>query len=274
MHWGENYLLSNGFKEARDEIEWLLCDLMHYKRSDLYLNSEQKVNQNKVSCFNEWLNQRIKNKPVQYITGRTEFYGNEISVSPEVLIPRMETEKLVEVAIDSLKTLSRPKVLEVGTGSGCIAIAIGSARKDAKILSIDISTSALEIAKNNVRVNKISNVTFSKLDFMKETPKGEYDLIVSNPPYISKYEMNTIMSDVSHYEPHIALTDNEDGLEFYRRFCGIAKKLSKKDGKMILEVGLGSHPIKAFNIFNSSDFNKIDLIPDYNGALRVLKIEI
>ena len=83
----------------------------------------------------------------------------------------METEKLVEVAIDSLKTLSRPKVLEVGTGSGCIAIAIGSARKDAKILSIDISTSALEIAKNNVRVNKISNVTFSKLDFMKETPK-------------------------------------------------------------------------------------------------------
>jgi len=164
IHWGEDYLLSNGFKEARDEIEWLLCDLMHYKRSDLYLHSEQKITHSKVSCFKEWVNQRLKNKPVQYITGRTEFYGNEISVSPKVLIPRMETEKLVEVAIDSIKTSSRPKVLEVGTGSGCIAIAIGSARKDAKIKSIDISTSALEIAKNNVRMNEISNVNRSKIN--------------------------------------------------------------------------------------------------------------
>ena len=274
IHWGENLLVSNGFKNVRQEIEWMLCDLLKIDRSDIYLKINRKISKKNFSKLKEWIDQRLKNKPLQYITGKTEFYGHQISVSPDVLIPRPETERLVDIAIDTIKNLSKPKILEVGTGSGCISIALGSAKKDANILSLDVSDSALEIAKINTKKNNISNIKFLKLDFLESIPKGQYDLIISNPPYISKNEMKEIMLDVKEFEPKIALTDNNDGLEFYRRFSNKAKKMINEKGSLILEVGIGSHPIRVREIFHSSGFNKIDLISDYNGDPRVIKIEV
>ena len=274
IHWGENLLVSNGFKNVRQEIEWMLCDLLKIDRSDIYLKINSKISKKNFSKLKEWINQRLKNKPLQYITGKTEFYGHQISVSPDVLIPRPETERLVDIAIDTIKNLSKPKILEVGTGSGCISIALGSAKKDANILSLDVSDCALEIAKINTKKNNISNIKFLKLDFLESIPKGQYDLIISNPPYISKNEMKEIMLDVKEFEPKIALTDNNDGLEFYRRFSNKAKKMINEKGSLILEVGIGSHPIRVREIFHSSGFNKIDLISDYNGDPRVIKIEV
>ncbi|MEC9447680.1 MAG: peptide chain release factor N(5)-glutamine methyltransferase [Candidatus Neomarinimicrobiota bacterium] len=274
IHWGENLLVSNGFKNVRQEIEWMLCDLLKIDRSDIYLKINSKISKRNFLKLKEWINQRLKNKPLQYITGKTEFYGHQISVSPDVLIPRPETERLVDIAIDTIKNLSKPKILEVGTGSGCISIALGSAKKDANILSLDVSDSALEIAKINTKKNNISNIKFLKLDFLESIPKGQYDLIISNPPYISKNEMKEIMLDVKEFEPKIALTDNNDGLEFYRRFSNKAKKMINEKGSLILEVGIGSHPIRVREIFHSSGFNKIDLISDYNGDPRVIKIEV
>ena len=274
FHWGEHLLLANGFNNARQDIEWMLCDLLKIRRSDIYVKFEEKITKNNVADLKEWINQRLKKTPVQYITGKTEFYGHEISVSPDVFIPRPETERLVDLAVDRIKNLSNPKVLEIGTGTGCISIAIGSAKKDATILSLDISVAALKVAKINTIKNNISNIKFQKLDFLKSIPKGKYDLIISNPPYISKYEMKKIMLDVKKYEPEIALTDNHDGLQFYRRFCDIVRKLIKGKGTLILEVGIDSHPMRVFEIFHSSGFDNIDLISDYNGDLRVLKIEI
>ena len=274
IHWGENLLVSNGFKNVRQEIEWMLCDLLKIDRSDIYLKINSKISKRNFSKLKEWINQRLKNKPLQYITGKTEFYGHQIFVSSDVLIPRPETERLVDIAIDTIKNLSKPKILEVGTGSGCISIALGSAKKDANILSLDVSDSALEIAKINTKKNNISNIKFLKLDFLESIPKGQYDLIISNPPYISKNEMKEIMLDVKEFEPKIALTDNNDGLEFYRRFSNKAKKMINEKGSLILEVGIGSHPIRVREIFHSSGFNKIDLISDYNGDPRVIKIEV
>ena len=274
IHWGENLLVSNGFKNVRQEIEWMLCDLLKIDRSDIYLKINSKISKKNFSKLKEWINQRLKNKPLQYITGKTEFYGHQISVTPDVLIPRPETERLVDIAIDTIKNLSKPKILEVGTGSGCISIALGSAKKDANILSLDVSDSALNIAKINTKKNNISNIKFLKLDFLESIPKGQYDLIISNPPYISKNEMKEIMLDVKEFEPKIALTDNNDGLEFYRRFSNKAKKMINEKGSLILEVGIGSHPIRVREIFHSSGFNKIDLISDYNGDPRVIKIEV
>ena len=187
---------------------------------------------------------------------------------------RQETERVVDVALDCLTGFRKPKILEIGTGSGCISIAIAKERADSDILSVDISQDALTKAQYNANINNINNVTFSKLDFMKELPDKRFDLIISNPPYISKNEMNTIMLDVREFEPDIALTDNHDGLEFYRRFCNTIKQLINKKGFMVLEVGLGEHPIKAYNIFHSAGFDQLELIPDYNNDLRVLKIEI
>ena len=274
IKYGQNYLQKNGFSNSRHEMEWLLCDLLNYNRSDLYNKSYEKISKSRIANLNNWINQRINRKPLQYITGYTEFYGRRLSVSPQVLIPRQETERVVDVALDCLTGFRKPKILEIGTGSGCISIAIAKERADSDILSVDISQDALTKAQYNANINNINNVTFSKLDFMKELPDKRFDLIISNPPYISKNEMNTIMLDVREFEPDIALTDNHDGLEFYRRFCNTIKQLINKKGFMVLEVGLGEHPIKAYDIFYSAGFNQLELIPDYNNDLRVLKIQI
>ena len=274
IKYGQNYMQKNVFSNSRHEMEWLLCDLLNYNRSDLYNKSYEKISKSRIANLNNWINQRINRKPLQYITGYTEFYGRRLSVSPQVLIPRQETERVVDVALDCLTGFTKPKILEIGTGSGCISIAIAKERADSDILSVDISQDALTKAQYNANINNINNVTFSKLDFMKELPDKRFDLIISNPPYISKNEMNTIMLDVREFEPDIALTDNHDGLEFYRRFCNTIKQLINKKGFMVLEVGLGKHPTKAYNIFHSAGFNQLELIPDYNNDLRVLKIEI
>ena len=271
---GQNFLQKNGFSNSNHEIERLLCDLLNYNRSDLYIRSNEKVSNNQINQLSDWINQRINRKPLQYITGYTEFYGNKISVSPNVLIPRPETERVVDIALDCIKEFRKPKILDVGTGSGCISIAIAKKRRDADILSIDISEEALSKAIYNAKLNNVNSITFSKTDFLNEFPKEQFDLIISNPPYISKNEMETIMTDVKNFEPDIALTDNDDGLEFYRRFCDISNKLMNRKSFMILEVGLGQHPLKVHNIFSLAGFNKLELIPDYNNDLRVLKIQI
>ena len=271
---GQNFLQKNGFSNSNHEIERLLCDLLNYNRSDLYIRSNEKVSNNQINQLSDWINQRINRKPLQYITGYTEFYGNKISVSPNVLIPRPETERVVDVALDCIKEFRKPKILDVGTGSGCISIAIAKKRRDADILSIDISEEALSKAIYNAKLNNVNSITFSKTDFLNQLPNEQFDLIISNPPYISKNEMETIMTDVKNFEPDIALTDNDDGLEFYRRFCDISNQLMNRKSFMILEVGLGQHPLKAHNIFSLAGFNKLELIPDYNNDLRVLKIQI
>ena len=271
---GQNFLQKNGFSNSNHEIERLLCDLLNYNRSDLYIRSNEKVSNNQINQLSDWINQRINRKPLQYITGYTEFYGNKISVSPNVLIPRPETERVVDVALDCIKEFRKPKILDVGTGSGCISIAIAKKRRDADILSIDISEEALTKAIYNAKLNNVNSITFSKTDFLNEFPKEQFDLIISNPPYISKNEMETIMTDVKKFEPDIALTDNDDGLEFYRRFCDISNQLMNRKSFMILEVGLGQHPLKVHNIFSLAGFKKLELIPDYNNDLRVLKIQI
>lgn len=271
---GQNFLQKNGFSNSNHEIERLLCDLLNYNRSDLYIRSNEKVSNNQINQLSDWINQRINRKPLQYITGYTEFYGNKISVSPNVLIPRPETERVVDIALDCIKEFRKPKILDVGTGSGCISIAIAKERRDADILSIDISEEALNKAIYNAKLNNVNSITFSKTDFLNEFPKEHFDLIISNPPYISKNEMGTIMTDVKNFEPDIALTDNDDGLEFYRRFCDISNQLMNRKSFMILEVGLGQHPLKVHNIFSLAGFNKLELIPDYNNDLRVLKIQI
>ena len=217
FHWGENLLLSNGFNNARQDIEWMLCDLLKIRRSDIYVKFGEKISKNNVADLKEWINQRLKKTPVQYITGKTEFYGHKISVSPDVLIPRPETERLVDVAVDKIKNLSNPKVLEIGTGTGCIAIAIGSAKKDANILSLDISAAALKVAKMNTIKNNILNVKFAKLDFLRSIPKGEYDLIISNPPYIPFRNIRNLSESIRNFEPISALNGGNDGLDLIKK---------------------------------------------------------
>ncbi|MEC9006515.1 MAG: peptide chain release factor N(5)-glutamine methyltransferase [Candidatus Neomarinimicrobiota bacterium] len=274
IKWGEGYFNKNNFDSPKQEIEWLLCDLLDYKRVDLYLNFEEIVPKNKLSTLNKWVKKRIKRMPLQYITGSTEFYGNKFFLNENVLIPRQETERLVDICLKSINKLSAPKILEIGTGSGCISISIALIRSDAKILSIDISQNALKKAIINSDYHQTRNISFVELDFLKELPKGHFDIIISNPPYISSGEMKNIMTDIKDYEPEIALTDFMDGLQFYERLSIVAPKLLNQEGSLILEVGSKDHPDKVLKLFKSKGYNKIELFPDYNNDQRVLKVRI
>ena len=274
IKWGEGYFNKNNFDSPKQEIEWLLCDLLDYKRVDLYLNFEEIVPKNKLHTLNKWVKKRIKRMPLQYITGSTEFYGNKFFLNENVLIPRQETERLVDICLKSINKLSAPKILEIGTGSGCISISIALIRSDAKILSIDISQNALKKAIINSDYHQTRNISFVELDFLKELPKGHFDIIISNPPYISSGEMKNIMTDVKDYEPEIALTDFMDGLQFYERLSIVAPKLLNQEGSLILEVGSKDHPDKVLKLFKSKGYNNIELFPDYNNDQRVLKVSI
>ena len=274
IEWGEDYFKQHKFDSPKQEIEWLLCDLLDHKRVDLYINFEQKVPNDKLALLKKWIKKRLKRMPLQYITGVTEFYGNKYFLNDDVLIPRPETERLVDISLECINKLSHPRILEVGTGSGCISISIALMRGDAKILSIDISQNALNKAEENSDYHKTNNVKFLNLDFLKEIPSERFDIIVSNPPYIPLEEMKNIMIDVKEYEPEIALTDFTDGLLFYDRFADLGSKLLKKEGWMVLEVGIDDHPEKVAKLFKSKGYSNIELVSDYNKDKRVLKVKI
>jgi len=274
INWGEEYFRFKGFENPKQEIEWLLCDLLNYKRIDLYLEFENTISDSKLDQLKGWVKRRRTREPLQYITGQTQFYGYPFKVSPDVLIPRPETERVVDVVLHTIGNITKPRILEVGSGSGCMAVSIGAEKRNAYILSIDISKPAIDQARKNADLNATTNVDFMVLDFLKELPEGQFDLLVSNPPYIPLNEFGTTMPEIHNHEPQIALTDNRDGLTFYQRFAEVAKELVKPGGWVIMEVGLGDHPAKAMEIFQSGGYKNLGLITDFNGDERVLKIQI
>ena len=273
IKWGEEYFKLKGFENPKQEIEWLLCDLLQLKRIDLYLKFEDIINKSKLKKLKSWIKRRIEREPLQYITGKVEFYGLKFISTPQALIPRPETERLVDITLNSLKKIPEPKILEIGTGSGCVSIAVSNKKPRANILSLDISKNALELAEINAKSNNCKNINFLEMDFLSEIPDDKFDILISNPPYISQKEIKNIMPEVKNYEPRIALTDFEEGLNFYFRIAKVGRTLIP-NGIIILEVGLGNHPQKVFSLFKEAGFDQLELIKDYNNNERILKINI
>jgi len=273
IKWGEEYFKLKGFENPKQEIEWLLCDLLQLKRIDLYLKFEDIINKSKLKKLKNWIKRRIEREPLQYITGKVEFYGLKFISTPQALIPRPETERLVDITLNSLKKIPEPKILEIGTGSGCVSIAVSNKKPRANILSLDISKNALELAEINAKSNNCKNINFLEMDFLNEIPDGRFDILISNPPYIPQKEIENIMPEVKNYEPRIALTDFEEGLNFYYRIAKVGRTLIP-NGIIILEVGLGNHPQKVFSLFKEAGFDQLELIKDYNNNERILKINI
>jgi len=273
IKWGEEYFKIKGFENPKQEIEWLLCDLLQLKRIDLYLKFEDIINKSKLKKLKSWIKRRIQREPLQYITGKVEFYGLKFISTPQALIPRPETERLVDITLNSLKKIPEPKILEIGTGSGCVSIAVSNKKPRANILSLDISKNALELAEINAKSNNCKNINFLEMDFLNEIPDGRFDILISNPPYIPQKEIENIMPEVKNYEPRIALTDFEEGLNFYFRIAKVGRTLIP-NGIIILEVGLGNHPQKVFSLFKEAGFDQLELIKDYNNNERILKINI
>ena len=272
INWGVKYFQDRSFENPRLEIEIFLQHIFGYKKIDLYINFEEEVTPKNLNRLREFIKRRVENEPIQYITGVSNFYGRDFYVNKNVLIPRPETEILVNVSIDYLSSKKNPYIIDVGTGSGCIAITLAKELPSSKVIAIDYSQQALNIAKENAELVGVKNIEFLKLDFLSENLNYVADAVVSNPPYIAQEDIQSLMIDVKEFEPHRALTDNADGLEFYRIFANKLDVILKKKGVLIIEVGRGNHPVEVKKIFEESGYNDIEMINDYNKDVRVLKI--
>jgi len=241
-------------------------------RLDLALDPSAEIPKEMMPKFEDALNRLFRHEPIQYIIGKTEFFALPFLVDSNVLIPRPETEELVEWILEDLKTLGKPDVsiLDIGTGSGCIAVSLAKNLPQARVTAIDVSQAALNIAEENARINKV-RVDFLQMDILQcENLPGKFDLIVSNPPYVRDLEKVDMHRNVLEHEPHLALyVKDEDPLIFYRKITKLAKAGLFKNGSLYFEINqyLGS---ETSELLGNSGF-KTELKKDLFENYRMLK---
>lgn len=237
----ENLFREKAVTNPRLSAELLMADTLKTERINLYMNFDKPLNEQELERYRQLVKRRLNHEPLQYIVGEAHFYGRKFLVNRSVLIPRPETELLVEKTIEIIKDkkLEHPEILEIGTGSGCISISI-AAEVECSIDAIDLNSEIISAAIDNAKLNGADDrVRFSEKDFMSNSISAEnYDIIISNPPYIPADEFNTLPNEIRDYEPGHALTDNLDGLEFYRRIFTLYNAAAKKPA-VILEIGDG-----------------------------------
>ena len=269
INWSTKYLKSKNITNAKLETEWFLCEILNCKRIDLYLNFDMPIEKKELALFKLYLKRRFKGEPFQHIIGKSPFYKRDFIVNNNVLIPRPETELIIE----TIKDIEFSTVLEIGTGSGCISITIEMENLSSNIIATDVCYNALSIAKRNALKFQTKHVTFKKHNFLKTKINSKFDLIVSNPPYIPLREIQNLQNEVKNYDPIIALSDNNDGLSFYRRFAQTIPYILNKNGFVILEFGGKGQVNQINNIFKSEQYT-VSFKNDLQGEPRVAKIKL
>ncbi|MBS7254320.1 peptide chain release factor N(5)-glutamine methyltransferase [Flavobacterium branchiicola] len=263
--------------EAESFFYLILEDKHKLRQIDLALNHELNFAENDFVVWNSLLAQLKKEVPIQYLLGKTSFYGLDFEVNENVLIPRPETEELVDWIINENKGIDKSKeikILDIGTGSGCIAISLAKNLPNAKVYAIDVSKKALETAKLNAINNKVE-VTFMLKDVLQlEVLKSDYDIIVSNPPYVRNLEKVEIKKNVLDYEPHLALfVEDNNALIFYKKIAELAKKNLLENGQLYFEINqyLGS---ETKEMLEKMDFKNTELRKDIYDNDRMIKSNI
>ncbi len=265
------YLNKHGIDNSRTNAELLLCHILNCKRLDLYLKFDQPLNHSETDTYRDYIARRAKFEPLQYITGEVEFYGYPIKVNPSVLIPRPETELLVETILRE-NSEENLMVFEVGTGSGCISIALGKEMLNAEIHGIDVSGDAIKTARENIKLNELNNVKLKERGIadLDTSKMGQYDILVSNPPYVSEDEYKEVQKEISDYEPAIAVTDFGDGFKFYRIIAEKGLEFLRPGGKVYFETGYGMAE-NLVAILEEYGYQKIGMIKDYADIKRIVK---
>lgn len=227
LEWATDYFQQKSIDSPRLSIEWLLSAVLKCKRLDLYLQYDRPLHSEELAKLRSFVKRRAKHEPIQYIVGETDFFNSKIEVNPSVLIPRPETEELVEFALQKLPEDQTLDILDIGTGSGCIAIAIKKARPNWKVSAIDISPEALKVASSNSKLNDVEiEVSLGNLFAEKILNGKKFDVIISNPPYIHPVEKKDMSKQVVEFEPHLALF-TENPIAVYQQLLRIAKKQLK-----------------------------------------------
>lgn len=270
-----NFFEQKGINSARLNAELLLADILKCKRLDLYLSFDKPVKEEEVDSYRAFVKRRGMCEPLQYILGYVEFYGLTFSVNKDVLIPRQETEILIETVLNEIDKEAQLNILDIGTGSGIIAVALAKHLPNAKIIAVDKSTEALAVAKQNAETHNVAQrITYLQNDVLVSSlPIDEkLDIIVSNPPYVSLTEFHSLQKEISTYEPDFAVTDFSDGLTFYRKIIEFSKNYLNEKGKIFFELGAGqSAQVKS--LFESHNFSSIQIWKDYANIERVIKGE-
>lgn len=261
-----NRLKKYNIENSIINAEQLISHVLGINKTDLYLNSKDVLNREKSDLIEQLVIRRTKHEPLQYIIGETEFYGCKIKVNPDVLIPRPETELLVEKVLQE----DFDSILEIGTGSGAIAIVLAKQMKNVQIEASDISEKALNIAGQNAELNNVS-INFIQSDIF-ENIKGKYDIIVSNPPYISKKEYDNLAPEIRDYEPEISLLAKDEGLFYYKKVLENAKDYLTDKGKIYFEIGYDQAE-KIREIAKENGFDEISVFQDLNGFDRIMRIK-
>lgn len=262
--------------ESESFFYLILEDKQNLKRIDLALNPDLAFSNDEIELWNFILAELKKEIPIQYILGKTSFYGLEFEVNSNVLIPRPETEELIEWIIDCFvpRNDTKLKVLDIGTGSGCIAISLAKNISNAQVFAIDVSEKALVTAQKNASINEI-NVTFLEKNILEtEDLKQQFDLIVSNPPYVRELEKEEIKKNVLDNEPHLALfVDDNDALIFYKKIAELAQKNLSPNGQLFFEINqyLGKEMLE---LLKKTGFKNIELRKDIYGNDRMIRAVI
>lgn len=262
---GEKILTAASIADAKNDA-WLLLEMVcKIDRSFYYLHMEEDLLEEQISEYEIALRKRAEHVPLQYIVGETEFMGLKFKVNSSVLIPRQDTETLVEEALKVIKP--GMQVLDLCTGSGCIIVSILHNVADVEGYAIDISKQALNVAKENARLNDVS-VNFERSDLF-DNVTGTFDVIVSNPPYIPSAEVVKLMPEVANFEPLEALDGKEDGLYFYREIIGSAKEYLKPEGRIFFEIGYDEGEAVS-QMLQNAEFKEVRVIKDLAHNDRVV----
>ncbi|HSU54361.1 MAG TPA: peptide chain release factor N(5)-glutamine methyltransferase [Candidatus Dormibacteraeota bacterium] len=277
------FLAKHGVESPRLHSELLLAHVLKLQRMQLYLNFERAISETETDTLRGLVKRRSQREPLQHIIGSTSFCGLEIAVNRTVLIPRPETEVLAEHGWKFLNgtNKSQPTALDLGTGSGCIAIALANNSPQARVYALDTSIDSLSTAKQNAERNHVADrIEFIQSDLFGPSPRPDaprlsrstiprVDLIISNPPYIPTAEIETLAPEVRDFDPRQALDGGPDGLDFYRRIAGEAHSHLEPGGKLMLELGDGQSE-SLQKLFAEQKWIVEGIVEDYTGRQRIL----
>ncbi len=273
IRWAAGYLEGYGVESPRLSGELLLARVLGCPRVELYLRFDQPLTPGELAAFKQLILRRRRHEPVAYILGRREFYGLEFKVGPGVLVPRPETEHLVDRALAALAGQAEPRILDLCTGCGAVALVLARQREDARVVGVDISGRALDYARANARELGLEARVQWLLGSLWEpvaAAGGFFDLVTANPPYVADGQWQALPRQVREYEPRLALAGGEDGLALVRDIIGGSRAFLRAGGWLLLELGQGQAGPAGELARSSGVFDKIETEKDLAGVERVL----
>ncbi len=276
LDWTTEYFKKYNIEWPHLEAEILLAHSLKVPRIQLYVQFEKVLTSEELAEYKKLILRRSKHEPVAYIIETQPFMSLEFKVNPSVLIPRPETEKLVEITIDASKTFKSPLIADLGTGSGAIAVSLAKYISGSKIYATDVSKEAIEIAKENAEKHGVQDrCTFfvGSLFEPLEDMKGRFDIIVSNPPYVKTAEIDSLEPDIKDFEPRHALEAGEDGLKYIREIIEKSPAYLKNPGKILMEFGMGQGSTILDLAEKDGKYKNQQIIKDNSGIDRILEAE-